>query len=65
MFQHQDEFPMKWKKEYIRLMTMFEVVVEIDQEQILIPSHLPDKVMADPFLMGSDYMVRTLGGVAQ
>ena len=60
VFQNQDEFPMHWKKEYIRLMTMFEVIVEIDADQILIPSHLPSKVkdMADPFLMGSEFMVR-------
>ena len=58
VFQYQDEFPMHWKKEYIRLMTMFEVIVEIDADQILIPSHLPSKVMSDPFLMGSEFMVR-------
>lgn len=49
---------MCWKKEYIRLMTLFEVIVEIDAEQILIPSRLPSKVMSDPFLMGSESMVR-------
>ena len=49
---------MRWKKEYIRLMTMFEVIVEIDADQILIPSHLPSKVMSDPFLVGSEFMVR-------
>ena len=58
VFQYQDEFPMHWKKEYIRLMTMFEVIVEIDADQILIPSHLKSKVMSDPFLMGSEFMVR-------
>lgn len=59
---------MCWKKEYIRLMTLFEVIVEIDAEQILIPSRLPSKVMSDPFLMGSESMVRMgmpLWGVTQ
>ena len=46
----EKEFPIKWKEEYIRLMTIFEVVVEIDHAQLLIPSHVPDESLENPFL---------------
>jgi serine/threonine protein kinase len=45
-----NEFPIKWKEEYIRLMTIFEVVVEIDDSQLLIPSHVKDDSLENPFL---------------
>ena len=34
------EFPIRWKTEYIRLLTTFEVAVELGQDQLLIPSAL-------------------------
>ena len=35
------EFPIRWKAEYIRLLTTFEVAVELGEDQLLIPSALP------------------------
>ena len=35
------EFPIRWQREYIRLLTMFEVVVELGGGELLIPSTLP------------------------
>ena len=38
------EFPIHWKKEYIHLLTTFEVAVELGNGELLIPSTLnPDK----------------------
>ena len=34
------EFPIRWKAEYIRLLTTFEVAVELGDDQLLIPSAL-------------------------
>ena len=52
-----NEFPIKWKEEYIRLMTIFEVVVEIDDSQLLIPSHVKDDSLENPFLSLSGGLV--------
>ena len=41
---NDEEFPIHWKKEYIRLLTTFEVAVELGNGELLIPSALnPDK----------------------
>ena len=41
---NDEEFPIHWKKEYIRLLTKFEVAVELGNGELLIPSALnPDK----------------------
>ena len=41
---NDEEFPIHWKKEYIRLLTIFEVAVELGNGELLIPSALnPDK----------------------
>ena len=38
------EFPICWEREYIRLLTTFEVAVELGNGELLIPSALhPDK----------------------
>ena len=34
------EFPIRWQKEYIRLLTTFEVAVELGNGELLIPSAL-------------------------
>ena len=56
----ENEFPLQWKEEYIRLMTIFEVVVAIDKSHYLIPSHLPDQPLADPVVNLQPPLVRTL-----
>ena len=38
----EEEFPISWKKEYIRLLTTFEVAVELGENELLIPSVLPE-----------------------
>lgn len=38
---NDDDFPIRWKREYLRLLTTFEVAVEFKQGRLLIPSHLP------------------------
>ena len=41
---NDEGFPVRWKKEYIRLLTTFEVAVELGNGELLIPSALhPDK----------------------
>ena len=41
---NDEEFPIHWKKEYIRLLTTFDVAVELGNGELLIPSALnPDK----------------------
>ncbi len=35
------KFPLDWKAEYIRLLTTFEVAVELSDDQLLVPSSLP------------------------
>ena len=37
---NDEEFPIRWEKEYIRLLTTFEVAVELGNGELLIPSHL-------------------------
>ena len=36
-----DDFPIQWQKEYLYLLTKFELAVQLDYEHILIPSLLP------------------------
>ena len=41
---NDEEFPIQWQKEYIRLLTRFEVAVELGNGELLIPPALnPDK----------------------
>ena len=41
---NDEEFPIHWKKEYIRLLTMFGIAVELGNGELLILSALnPDK----------------------
>ncbi len=35
------EFPIRWQREYIRLLTTFEVAVELRGGELLVPSTLP------------------------
>ena len=37
---NDEEFPIHWQKEYIRLLTTFEVAVELGNGELLIPSAL-------------------------
>ena len=37
------EFPNRWQREYLHLLTRFEVAIQLDRESILIPSFLPEK----------------------
>ena len=37
------EFPNQWQREYLHLLTRFEVAIQLDHESILIPSFLPEK----------------------
>ncbi len=46
------EFPIRWQKQYIRLLTTFEVAVELGGGELLIPSTLP---IASPILPQSMY----------
>ena len=44
MIFNDQEFPIHWQKEYIRLLTKFEVAAELGNGELLIPSALsPDK----------------------
>lgn len=38
---NDDDFPIRWQREYLRLLTTFEVAVEFKTGRLLIPSHLP------------------------
>ena len=40
---HRFKFPLEWKAEYIRLLTTFEVAVELSDDQLLVPSALPSE----------------------
>ena len=37
---NDQQFPILWEREYIRLLTTFEVAVELGNGELLIPSHL-------------------------
>ncbi|XP_019849257.1 PREDICTED: leucine-rich repeat serine/threonine-protein kinase 1-like [Amphimedon queenslandica] len=41
LFNDKD-FPIHWQKQYLRLLTTFEVAVEFKEGKLLIPSHLPE-----------------------
>ena len=44
MIFNDQEFPILWQKEYIQLLTKFEIATELGNGELLIPSALnPDK----------------------
>ena len=45
------EFPNQWLKEYLHLLTRFEVAIQLDHKSILIPSFLPEKPPTLPVTM--------------
>lgn len=53
------EFPIRWQAEYIRLLTTFEVAVELGQGQLLIPSALPQMKPNLPQSRMPEEVVRT------
>jgi len=52
------EFPIRWQKEYLHLLTRFEVAIQLDKESILIPSFLPEKPPTLPKMMIPPDVVR-------
>lgn len=52
------EFPIRWKREYIRLLTTFEVAVELNEGELLIPSMLPTEKPNLPQTMFPEELVR-------
>ena len=52
------EFPNRWQKEYIHLLTRFEVAIQLDHESMLIPSFLPENPPTLPVTMYPDEVVR-------
>ena len=38
---HSDDLPIQWQKEYLYLLTKFDLAVQLDHERLLIPSLLP------------------------
>ena len=55
---NDDEFPIQWQKEYIRLLTMFEVAVELGNGELLIPSALhPDKPNLPQTMLPDDLVI--------
>ena len=55
---NDQEFPIRWQIEYIRLLTMFEVAVELGKGELLVPSALPQAKPNLPQSMIPDDMVR-------
>ena len=51
------EFPNRWQKEYLHLLTRFEVAIQLDHESILIPSFLPEEPPTLPVTMYPDEVV--------
>ena len=54
------EFPSRWQKEYLHLLTRFEVAIQLDHESILIPSFLPEKPPTLPVTMYPEEVVCTV-----
>ena len=52
------EFPNRWQKEYLHLLTRFEVAIQLDCESILIPSFLPEKPPILPKTVYPEEVVR-------
>ena len=53
------EFPNRWQKEYLHLLTQFEVAIQLNHESILIPSFLPEKPPTLPVTMYPEEVVCT------
>ena len=58
---NDEEFPIHWKKEYIRLLTTFEVAVELGNGELLIPSALSPEKPNLPQTMFPEEMVSNCG----